>query len=181
MSGIKKLKRAKSPIIKNIIKGLEKVKRKPFRIFLPSEIPSSSGFLRFRVGFDLNRYTPNPISTTDPMSCKMLWFRVRNSSMKERQKPVRRQYIISEIAAPIPVKNPVRRPFSKVRCTQRIPTGPIGADMMIPMAIPRQIIYIIPSMKFTISYRCRCSLQVNWVFPSGQLVIKYPWPVGMHL
>ncbi len=59
------------------------------------------------------------------------------SVMKLRQNPVRRQYIRSLNAAPMPVKRAGSRPLLSVRCMTSIPIGPIGADIRTPMAMPR--------------------------------------------
>lgn len=46
--------------------------------------------------------------------------------------------------APTPVTKPYQRPLFSVRCTQSTPTGPIGADAIIPISIPL-------NMKFSMS------------------------------
>ncbi len=68
------------------------------------------------------------------------------SVMKLRQKPVRRQYIRSLNAAPMPVKRAGSRPLLSVRCMTSIPMGPIGAEMRAPMAMPRGNMYKICSI-----------------------------------
>ena len=47
--------------------------------------------------------------------------------------------MISLIEAPTPVTKPYQRPFFNVRCMHNIPTGPIGAEAMIPMRSPFRI------------------------------------------
>ena len=79
--------------------------------------------------------------TTLPDICNqnlLVGFVIR-SMTKLIPKPVIKAYIISLKAAPMPVTKPYQRPFFKVRCIQRIPTGPIGAEAMIPMIIPFRI------------------------------------------
>ena len=43
---------------------------------------------------------------------------------------------MSLAAAPTPVASPYQRPLFSVRCTQSMPTGPIGALAIIPIRIP---------------------------------------------
>ncbi len=43
---------------------------------------------------------------------------------------------MSLTAAPMPVTNPYQRPLLSVRWMQSMPTGPIGAEAMIPMSSP---------------------------------------------
>ena len=61
-------------------------------------------------------------------------------SMKSRinlmPNPVIKAYIKSLTDAPTPVTKPYHRPLFRVRCTVRIPTGPIGALATMPMTIP---------------------------------------------
>lgn len=60
--------------------------------------------------------------------------------------PVNKQYIISDKAAPRPVKKPDHRPLFSVRCIHKTPIGPIGADTKTPIASPRIIISRINSI-----------------------------------
>ena len=59
-----------------------------------------------------------------------------NSMTKLMPKPVSSAYIKSLTVAPTPVTKPNQRPLFKVRCTQSTPTGPIGAEQMMPTIIP---------------------------------------------
>ena len=50
--------------------------------------------------------------------------------------PVNRAYMMSLTDAAMPVMKPYQRPLFSVRCMQSTPTGPIGADAMMPIRIP---------------------------------------------
>ena len=58
------------------------------------------------------------------------------SMTKLMPKPVTRAYRRSLTAAPTPVMKPYQRPLLSVRCMQSTPTGPIGADAMMPISMP---------------------------------------------
>lgn len=48
----------------------------------------------------------------------------------------------------MPVKKPDSRPLFKVRCTHRIPIGPIGADRIIPIDIhPTNMDIMVPTIE----------------------------------
>ncbi len=51
-------------------------------------------------------------------------------------RPVRSEYVRSDSAAPIPVKNAAMRPLLSVRWMTSIPIGPIGADTKTPISNP---------------------------------------------
>ena len=86
-----KLNRAKRPIIRKMIKGLENVNRKPLRIFLEWDTCESLGRFRVREGFDRKRYMPKMRSTALPAICITSWLSFRKSSINESPKPVSRQ------------------------------------------------------------------------------------------
>lgn len=76
-----------------------------------------------------------------PDSCKtkrfsFLWI---NSITNDIPNPVIKAYIKSLVAAPNPVAIPYLKPFFRARLIQSIPTGPIGAETMMPMKIPFSI------------------------------------------
>ena len=50
------------------------------------------------------------------------------------------------MAAPRPVHQPASRPLFKVRCTQSMPIGPIGAERITPIAKHPNIVDMINSI-----------------------------------
>ena len=128
--------------MRKMMSGLETVNAKPVRMSFLGEDCSWGVQCRFVAGFLRNMYTPNATSTNEPISCRMFWLRVRNSSIKESPKAVIMQYMRSEIEAPMPVNSPALRPLSRVRWIHNTPTGPIGAEMTMPMTKALSIVYI---------------------------------------
>ena len=76
-----------------------------------------------------------------------------NSITNDIPTPVNMQYIISDKAAPNPVKKPDHLPLLRVRCIQSTPIGPIGAETNMPIAKPLNIIYRINSILTKIIYQ----------------------------
>ena len=128
-------------MMKNNIRGLENVKKKPVTKFVQKLLFDSAAGFNVRVGFFRKRYTPKAMRTMPPKTCKAVWLLSIKSVMNEIPSPVNKQYIISDSAAPIPVKKAGQRPLFNVRWIQSMPIGPIGAEIKIPIANPRGIIY----------------------------------------
>ena len=63
-------------------------------------------------------------------------------------------------AAPAPVTMPLARPFCMVRCMHKMPTGPMGADAIIPTRRPLSIsnIGLAKSINMWFIYRNRVSI-----------------------
>ena len=95
----------------------------------------------FLVGLLLKEYIPNAIRMRLPLilSIKRAWGLLIKSIMKLIPSPVIKAYSISLMAAPNPVAKPYQRPLFSVLWMQRIPTGPIGADAIMPISIPFRI------------------------------------------
>ena len=126
-------------------------------------------------GVFLERYIPKAASTTPPISCIISWLLSMKSVMKLRQNPVRRQYIRSLNAAPMPVKRAGSRPLLSVRCMTSIPIGPIGADIRTPMAMPRGNMCKICSIA-----QNQTKLSIS-VIKCNTPVKKYTWKSGLYL
>lgn len=140
-SGMTKENCANNTMNRNIISGLRNVTQKavtPLYIRVPFLFPLICIFF---VGLLLKQYIPKKRSRVLPVIFRMkrYWGFVIKSITKLIPKPVANAYMMSLIAAPIPVTNPYHRPLFSVLCTHRIPTGPIGADTKIPINIPLNI------------------------------------------